>query len=131
RPPGGVSARPRGGTGEPIHGRPANEISMAGLLGQLLAYTDVFDMATRPELILLQKTMVVVEGVARSLDPELNMWTAAEPIAREWVEANAGVAGRLREAGAGAQTFGRVLGEAPRVLEQFRRTALGLPGMGP
>src|SRR5262249_59846624 len=126
RPPGGVSARPRGGTGEPIHGRPANEMSMADLLGQLFAYTDVFDMATRPELIVRQKTMVVVEGVARSLDPELNLWTAAEPIARDWVESNLGVAGRLREAGAGAETVGRVLAEVPRLLEHAERTALTL-----
>jgi ubiquinone biosynthesis protein len=112
--------------GEPIHGRTASEISMADLLGQLFAYTEVFDMATRPELILLQKTMVVVEGVARSLDPELNLWTAAEPIAKEWVETNLGVAGRLREAGAGAETVGRVLGEVPRLLEQAERTALAL-----
>jgi ubiquinone biosynthesis protein len=114
--------------GEPIHGRTASEISMADLLGQLFAYTEVFDMATRPELILLQKTMVVVEGVARSLDPELNLWTAAEPIAKEWIEANLGVAGRLREAGAGAETVGRVLGEVPRLLEQAERTALTLAG---
>ena len=89
--------------GEPIHGRTAEEISMADLLGQLFAYTEVFDMQTRPELLLLQKTMVVVEGVARSLDPALNIWTAAEPIAKEWIEANTGVAGRLREAGEGAE----------------------------
>jgi ubiquinone biosynthesis protein len=112
--------------GEPIHGRTADEISMADLLGQLFAYTEVFDMATRPELILLQKTMVVVEGVARSLDPALNLWTAAEPIARDWVESNLGVAGRLREAGAGAETLGRVLSEVPRLLEQAERTALAL-----
>jgi len=112
--------------GEPIHGRTAAEISMADLLGQLFAYTEVFDMATRPELILLQKTMVVVEGVARSLDPELNLWTAAEPIAKEWVESNLGVTGRLREAGAGAETLGRVLAEVPRLLEQAERTALTL-----
>jgi ubiquinone biosynthesis protein len=102
---------------------------MADLLGQLFAYTEVFDMATRPELILLQKTMVVVEGVARSLDPELNLWTAAEPISREWIESNMGVAGRLREAGAGAETVGRVLGEVPHLLEQAERTALALAGM--
>ena len=76
--------------GEPIHGRTAEEISMADLLGQLFAYTDVFDMQTRPELILLQKTMVVVEGVARGLDPSLNMWVAAEPVARQWIEDNLG-----------------------------------------
>jgi ubiquinone biosynthesis protein len=115
--------------GEPIHGRTAAEISMADLLGQLFAYTEVFDMQTRPELILLQKSMVIVEGVARTLDPELNMWTAAEPIAREWMEANLGVAGRLREATEGAETLGRVLAEVPRVLEQAERAALSFSEM--
>ena len=76
--------------GEPIHGRTADKIYMADLLGQLFAYTEVFDMATQPELINLQKSVVVVEGVARSLDPSLNLWTAAGPIAREWIEANQG-----------------------------------------
>jgi ubiquinone biosynthesis protein len=115
--------------GEPIHGRLASEISMADLLGQLFAYTQVFDMETRPELLLLQKTMVVVEGVARSLDPELNMWTAAEPIAKEWVETNLGVAGRLREAGEGAELFGRIAAQVPRLLERAEGTALALADM--
>jgi ubiquinone biosynthesis protein len=115
--------------GEPIHGRTASEISMADLLGQLFAYTEVFDMATRPELILLQKTMVVVEGVARSLDPELNIWTAAEPIAREWVETNLGVAGRLREAGEGAELFARIAAQVPALLERAEGTALALADM--
>jgi ubiquinone biosynthesis protein len=110
--------------GEPIHGRTADEISMADLLGQLFAYTEVFDMVTRPELILLQKSMVIVEGVARSLDPTLNLWTAAEPIAKEWIEANYGVAGRLRDVGDGAGAMGRLLAEVPRLLEQAERTAL-------
>ncbi|MDX2204748.1 MAG: 2-polyprenylphenol 6-hydroxylase [Hyphomicrobiaceae bacterium] len=115
--------------GEPIHGRTADEISMADLLGQLFAYTEVFDMETRPELLLLQKTMVVVEGVARALDPELNMWVAAEPIAKAWVEANLGVAGRLKEAGEGAETFGRTLMELPRLMERAEGTALALAEM--
>jgi ubiquinone biosynthesis protein len=115
--------------GEPIHGRTAKEISMADLLGQLFAYTEVFDMQTRPELLLLQKTMMVVEGVARSLDPELNIWTAAEPIAKEWMETNYGVVGRLKEAGEGAEIVGKVLSEVPRVLEQAERTALELAEM--
>jgi ubiquinone biosynthesis protein len=110
--------------GEPIHGRTADEISMADLLGQLFAYTEVFDMVTRPELILLQKSMVIVEGVARSLDPTLNLWTAAEPIAKEWIEANYGVVGRLRDVGDGAGAMGRLLAEVPRLLEQAERTAL-------
>jgi ubiquinone biosynthesis protein len=115
--------------GEPIHGRTAEEISMADLLGQLFAYTEVFDMETRPELILLQKSMVIVEGVARSLDPSLNMWVAAEPIAREWVEANLGLAGRIREAGEGAEVMGRLLSEAPRLIEQAESTAMALSEM--
>ncbi len=108
--------------GEPIHGRTADEISMADLLGQLFAYTEVFDMETRPELILLQKSMVIVEGVARSLDPNLNLWAAAEPIAREWIDSNLGVVGRLRDAGDGAELMGKVLAEVPRLLEQAERT---------
>jgi len=115
--------------GEPIHGRPANEISMADLLGQLFAYTEVFDMETRPELINLQKTMVVVEGVARSLDPSINLWTAAEPIAKDWVERNLGAAGRLRDAGESASTVGRVLADVPSLLAQAERTAVALGEM--
>jgi ubiquinone biosynthesis protein len=112
--------------GEPIHGRTAAEISIADLLGQLFAYTEVFDMRTRPELLLLQKTMVVVEGVARSLDPELNIWSAAEPVAKQWVETTYGMAGRLKEAGEGAELLGKVVAEVPRLLEQGERMAQAL-----
>jgi ubiquinone biosynthesis protein len=115
--------------GEPIHGRTAEEISMADLLGQLFAYTEVFDMQTRPELILLQKTMVVVEGVARGLDPSLNMWVAAEPVARRWIEDNLGPVGRLREAGEGASTIGKVLADLPALLTQGQNTAVALSEM--
>lgn len=107
--------------GEPIHGRTAEEISMADLLGQLFAYTEVFDMETRPELILLQKSMVIVEGVARGLDPALNLWTAAEPVAKAWMEDNLGPAGRLREASEGATTIGQVLAEVPNLLSGAER----------
>ncbi len=112
--------------GEPIQGRPAGEISMADLLGQLFAYTEVFDMQTRPELINLQKTMVVVEGVARGLDPNLDIWTAAEPIAREWVESNLGPAGALKDAREGATELGRLIGDVPALLGQAERTLLAL-----
>ena len=71
--------------GEPIHNRTAEDISMARLLTLLFEVTGLFDMRTRPELLLLQKTMVVVEGVARSLDPKLDMWSTAEPVVREWM----------------------------------------------
>ncbi|MEO1292533.1 MAG: 2-polyprenylphenol 6-hydroxylase, partial [Pseudomonadota bacterium] len=62
--------------GEPIFGQDASKISMARLLGHLFDVTERFGMQTRTELILLQRTMVVVEGVARSLDPSMNLWTA-------------------------------------------------------
>jgi len=115
--------------GEPIHGRTADEISMADLLGQLFAYTDVFDMQTRPELILLQKTMVVVEGVARGLDASLNMWVAAEPVARQWIEAHLGPVGRLREAGEGASALGKIIADLPALLTQAQQTAVALAEM--
>ena len=70
--------------GEPIHARRADEISMAKLFTLLFEVTSLFDMRTRPELVLLQKTMVVVEGVARDLDPHLDIWKTAEPVVRRW-----------------------------------------------
>jgi ubiquinone biosynthesis protein len=115
--------------GEPIHGRTAEEISMADLLGQLFAYTEVFDMEARPELINLQKTMVVVEGVARGLDPSLDIWSAAEPIAREWVESNLGPAGALKDAREGAGEVGRLLAQAPGLLADAERLAGSLAAM--
>jgi ubiquinone biosynthesis protein len=103
--------------GEPIQGRPAEEISMASLLGQLFQYTEVFDMQTRPELIMLQKTMVAVEGVARGLDPGLNMWTVAEPVVRQWMERELGATGRIREAGEGMGQTARFLTQVPELLQ--------------
>mgnify|MGYP001028940667 CR=1 FL=1 len=76
--------------GEPIHGQPAETISMAKLLTLLFEVTELFDMATRPELLLLQKTMVVVEGVARSLDSHFNMWKTSEPVVGDWIAKNLG-----------------------------------------
>jgi ubiquinone biosynthesis protein len=81
--------------GEPIHNRAADEISMAKLLSLLLEVTGLFDMRTRPELIMLQKTMVVVEGVARGFDPKLDIWTTADPVVREWIARNLGPIGQI------------------------------------
>jgi ubiquinone biosynthesis protein len=101
--------------GEPIHNRTAEEISMARLLTLLLEVTGLFDMRTRPELILLQKTMVVVEGVARSFNPRLDIWRVAEPVVREWIELNLGPVGRLQSAATGAGELARVLTGLPTV----------------
>jgi ubiquinone biosynthesis protein len=102
--------------GEPIHNRSAEDISMAKLLMLLFEVTGLFDMRTRPELLLLQKTMVVVEGVARSLDLRLDMWTTADPVVREWIARNLGPVGRLEDAVEGAGEIGRFLGEVPGLL---------------
>ena len=102
--------------GEPIHNRTAENISMAKLLTLLFEVTGLFDMRTRPELILLQKTMVVVEGVARALDPRLDMWTTADPVVREWIARNLGPVGRLEEAAFGASAVGHFFGEVPGLL---------------
>ena len=107
--------------GEPIHNRTAEDISMAKLLTLLFEVTGLFDMRTRPELLLLQKTMVVVEGVARSLDPKLDMWSTAEPVVREWMTRNLGPAGRIESAAQGAADVGRFIGSAPGLLTRGAR----------
>jgi ubiquinone biosynthesis protein len=101
--------------GEPIHNRTAEEISMARLLTLLLEVTGLFDMQTRPELILLQKTMVVVEGVARSFDPKLDIWSTADPVVREWIERNLGPVGRIQGAMLGAGTLAHLLTKLPEI----------------
>ncbi|MGI6245374.1 MAG: 2-polyprenylphenol 6-hydroxylase [Pseudochelatococcus sp.] len=107
--------------GEPIHNRRADEISMAKLLTLLFEITALFDMATRTELVMLQKTMVVVEGVARKLDPQLDMWGSAEPVVREWIERNLGPLGLAAEAGRGARDVGGLLARLPALLSRGER----------
>ncbi|HDO52073.1 MAG TPA: 2-polyprenylphenol 6-hydroxylase, partial [Rhizobiales bacterium] len=109
--------------GEPLMDRTADEISMALLLGQLLQYTEVFEMETQPQLLMLQKTMVVVEGVARSLDPQLNMWTTSEPVVTEWMEKNLGVEGKLQDAAEGVGQVGQFVGEIPKLLGRAEMAA--------
>ena len=106
--------------GEPIMDLSASEISMARLLTQLFEVTAQFNMQTQPQLLLLQKTMVVVEGVARTLNPQLNMWVTAEPVVRGWIERKLGPAGRLEDA---TGSLGRILGGLPAMLEDARRGA--------
>ena len=115
--------------GEPIHGRTADEISMAKLLTLLFEVTGLFDMATRTELVMLQKTMVVVEGVARNARPPLNMWKTAEPVVREWIERNLGPVGRIEEAGRGALGLAGLLVHIPSLVDA-RRAAGGHAGRG-
>ena len=104
--------------GEPIHNRTAEDISMAKLLMLLFEITGLFDMRMRPELLLLQKTMVVVEGVARTLDPKLDMWSVSEPVVREWIERNLGPVGKLEDVAQGAGEIGRFVAQVPALLSR-------------
>lgn len=88
--------------GEPLQGRNAAQVDMSRVLQQLFDVTALFDMHLRPELVLLQRTMVTVEGVARMLDPEIDMWAAATPVVRDYVNNAVGVkaqAEKLKAAG--------------------------------
>ena len=102
--------------GEPIHQRKADEISMAKLLTLLFEITELFEMKTRPELVMLQKTMVVVEGVGRTLDPKLDMWKTAEPVVRSWIERNLGPIGKLQDAGEGVSQIARAAFKVPELV---------------
>jgi ubiquinone biosynthesis protein len=71
--------------GEPIFGRAARDVPMSRVLIQLFEITALFDMRLRPELVLLQKTMMTVEGVARRIDPDHDIWATADPVVRRWI----------------------------------------------
>ncbi|MBL0371781.1 2-polyprenylphenol 6-hydroxylase [Rhizobium sp. KVB221] len=116
--------------GEPIHGQPADTISMAKLLTLLFEVTELFDMETRPELIMLQKTMVVVEGVARSLNPHFNMWKASEPVVGAWIRDNLGpkrIASDMRD---GLKAAFRLAEAIPEIALKTERFAQEVMNMG-
>ena len=104
--------------GEPLHGRTASDISMAKVLGQLFAITELFSMQTRPELVLLQKSMVLVEGVSRALDPDLDIWTIAEPVVGDWLRREEGPLGRLEVLGSHWQSVSEAAGRLPTIVAQ-------------
>ncbi|HEY8579343.1 MAG TPA: AarF/UbiB family protein, partial [Beijerinckiaceae bacterium] len=112
--------------GEPIHSRTADQISMAKLLSLLFEITALFDMRTRTELVMLQKTMVVVEGVARSLDPRLDLWSTAEPVVEGWIRERLGPVGIAQDLGRSAASLGRLLAQTPDLLERAERIARDL-----
>jgi len=111
--------------GEPIFGKSARDVSIARLLGQLFETTRRFDMQAQPQLVLLQKTMVVVEGVCRGLDPDFDIWQAARPVAERWVADNMGPEAALSRAG---ETFS-ALGKLAQDLPQLVKNAEGLSQM--
>ena len=83
--------------GEPMRGKPVSELSVGQMLDGLFAITRDFDMQTQPHLLLLQKTMVMVEGIATQLDPQINMWDVSAPYVREWIRGELGPEAALAE----------------------------------
>ena len=103
---------------EPIFGQDATRISMARLLAHLFEVTERFGMETRTELILLQRTMVVVEGVARSLNPAMNMWETARPVVTDYIASNLGPKAALRDLAATARVLARFGPRLPQLAER-------------
>ncbi|WP_413867310.1 2-polyprenylphenol 6-hydroxylase [Albidovulum sp.] len=122
-------ARALRAVGEPIFGMDASRISMARLLAYLFEVTERFGMQTRTELILLQRTMVVVEGVARSLDSNMNMWQVARPVVERYIRENVGPRALARDLVRTVQVLGRFGPRLPEVAEALlvRQTAAPAP----
>ncbi len=119
--------------GEPMVGMDASRISMAKLLAHLFEVTDRFGMQTRTELILLQRTMVVVEGVARSLDPKLNMWEVARPVVEGYIRDHVGPRAAVRDLMKSARILSRLAPKLPEYLaavSQRKEPASGPEGSG-
>ena len=109
---------------EPIFGMEANNISMARLLKHLFDVTERFGMETRTELLLLQRTMVVVEGVARSLDPSLNIWETAQPVVEDYIKENLGPNAILKDIIKASYTLSRLGPHIPKILENYLQQML-------
>ena len=107
--------------GEPIFGMEASDISMARLLARLLEVTEQFGMETRTELLLLQRTMVVVEGVARSLDPNINMWETAQPVVEKYIAETLGPKAILKDILKTVQVLRKLGPQLPKLLEDLIR----------
>jgi ubiquinone biosynthesis protein len=107
--------------GEPLLGRSADQIPMARLLGQLMQTTERFNMHLQPQLVLLQKTMVVVEGVARALSPGYDMWETARPVVETFMVERRGPEALVRETLDGARSLLTTLRRAPELLAEGAR----------
>ncbi len=112
---------------EPIFGMEAQNISMARLLKHLFDVTERFGMETRTELLLLQRTMVVVEGVARSLDPNLNIWETAQPVVEDYIKENLGPKAIIKDLSKTIYTLSRFGPHIPFLLESTLRKVLQPP----
>ncbi|WP_299296203.1 2-polyprenylphenol 6-hydroxylase [uncultured Tateyamaria sp.] len=111
-------ARALRAVGEPIFGMDASKISMGRLLNYLFEVTERFGMETRTELILLQRTMVVVEGVARSLNPNINIWQVASPVVTDYIQKSIGPKAVITDLYKTARVLTRFGPRLPRLVEQ-------------
>ncbi|MBR9762714.1 MAG: 2-polyprenylphenol 6-hydroxylase [Rhodobacteraceae bacterium] len=120
-------ARALRAVGEPIFGMDATRISMGRLLAYLFEVTERFGMETRTELILLQRTMVVVEGVSRSLNPQINIWDIAKPIVQDYIEKSIGPRAMLSDLVATAKVLGRYGPRLPDLVDRTLAQQLAQP----
>jgi ubiquinone biosynthesis protein len=116
--------------GEPILGLTAREVSMGRLLEQLFETTRRFDMQLQPQLILLQKTMMTVEGVCRALDPDFDIWEHSRPVLETWMVKNMGPEARLRDAAEGLGSLVKLARDLPELLRDTEVIAAQLAGGG-
>jgi ubiquinone biosynthesis protein len=108
--------------GEPLLGKPLADISLGRLLAQLFEVTETFQMETQPQLLLLQKSMLVAEGIGRNLDPTVNMWELARPLIEDWVRENRGPEARLKQlVGGSVRTIERLPHLAGRLIDLLER----------
>jgi ubiquinone biosynthesis protein len=110
--------------GEPMRGMAAKDVSLGQMLDGLFKITRDFDMQTQPHLLLLQKTMVMEEGVATALDPDINMWETAEPFLTEWARSELGPEARI------ADEIVRTVRTLRRLPELIRRIDYYYPAPG-
>ena len=102
--------------GEPIINQKAKNISMGNVLVQLFDITKQFNMSLQPQLLLLQKTMIIVEGVARNLDPDINFWEVSKPEIEKWLKDELGIANRLKETQVALRSLARKVPDLPDFL---------------
>ena len=104
--------------GEPIFGQSVKDISGGRLLQQLFSITEKFNMQTQPQLLLLQKTMVVVEGVARQLNPNTNIWDTSKPVLEKWLKETKDPINSLTESLKESKEILKRLPELPKIMDK-------------
>ncbi len=119
--------------GEPVFGRPASEVPMSRVLMQLFEITALYEMRLRPELVLLQKTMMTVEGVARRIQPDHDIWSAADPVVRRWMTRELSPTARIKrfseDAANALRNLARLLENPPSPSPPPNQTKTGRPAL--